>query len=58
MSYVDVERITCFRDWESANFESLLLKNVRKCSYAVPRRIQAAVIPLIMNGIFFSGRTG
>uniref|UniRef100_A0A914RY71 ATP-dependent RNA helicase n=1 Tax=Parascaris equorum TaxID=6256 RepID=A0A914RY71_PAREQ len=57
---ISAVRTTCCSDWKSANFEPLLLKNVEKCSYAIPRRIQAAVIPLIMNGcdLFGHAETG
>ncbi|VDM39925.1 unnamed protein product [Toxocara canis] len=38
------------QNWQDAGFEQLLMRNITKCSYAVPRRIQAAIIPLAMNG--------
>ncbi|VDN93946.1 unnamed protein product [Brugia pahangi] len=38
-------------DWKNAGFGDLLLRNVvEKSFYSAPRRIQAAVIPLIQNG--------
>lgn len=38
-------------DWRNAGFGDLLLRNVvEKSFYSAPRRIQAAVIPLIQNG--------
>lgn len=37
-------------NWEDVGFEKLLLVNLRRCKYVRPRRIQSAVIPLVMNG--------
>uniref|UniRef100_A0A0R3RXB4 Helicase ATP-binding domain-containing protein n=1 Tax=Elaeophora elaphi TaxID=1147741 RepID=A0A0R3RXB4_9BILA len=43
-------------DWKDAGFGDLLLRNVvEKSFYSKPRRIQAAVIPLIQNGMDMVG---
>ncbi|VDD90580.1 unnamed protein product [Enterobius vermicularis] len=43
-------KVAHLEKWENAGIEDLLLKNLQRCRYFQPRRIQATVIPLIMNG--------
>uniref|UniRef100_A0A1I7W469 RNA helicase n=1 Tax=Loa loa TaxID=7209 RepID=A0A1I7W469_LOALO len=46
-----LQKLLKLDDWKNAGFGDLLLRNIiKKSFYSVPRRIQAAVIPLIQNG--------
>uniref|UniRef100_A0A914HYZ7 RNA helicase n=1 Tax=Globodera rostochiensis TaxID=31243 RepID=A0A914HYZ7_GLORO len=37
-------------NWKEAGFEELLLKNIERSGYTLPRKIQSRTIPLIMDG--------
>uniref|UniRef100_A0A0N4ZUA8 RNA helicase n=1 Tax=Parastrongyloides trichosuri TaxID=131310 RepID=A0A0N4ZUA8_PARTI len=47
-SSMDVE---CYKSWDQCNFDARLIKNIIKCGYVGPRKIQAFVMPLIKKGL-------
>ncbi|MCP9260672.1 Vasa [Dirofilaria immitis] len=47
----ELQKLLKLEDWKNAGFGDLLLQNItEKSFFSIPRRIQAAVIPLIQNG--------
>ncbi|OZC05919.1 DEAD/DEAH box helicase [Onchocerca flexuosa] len=47
----EFQKLLKLEDWNNAGFGDLLLRNIiKKSHFPKPRRIQAAVIPLIQNG--------
>ncbi|MFH4975772.1 hypothetical protein AB6A40_002481 [Gnathostoma spinigerum] len=44
------DTVSVLECWEDAEFDSVLYDTLSKCHYARPRRIQAAAIPIILQG--------